>query len=183
MSAPADGAAGGQGNTPGARQDGAVRAAGRIARWWARLGGSAAGRVVFARLLRTAIPYTGTIRPHVEALGPGHARVRLRDRRSVRNHLGSIHAVALTNLGELASGLALVPWLPEARGIVVELTTAYHHKARGTLHALAECVVPEVREPMDWTTTARIVDAQGVVVAEVTARWRLAPLEDARPAA
>src|SRR5690606_37774900 len=109
VSTPDDEAVGGQGTTPGARQDGAVRAAGRIARWWARLGGSAAGRVLFAGLLRTAIPYTGTIRPHVEALGPGHARVRLRDRRGVRNHLGSIHAVALTNLGELASGLALVP--------------------------------------------------------------------------
>ncbi len=173
----------GQGDGPRARQDGAARAAGRIAGWWRRLGGSAAGRTLFARLLRTAIPYTGTIRPHVESLGPGHAHVRLRDRRRVRNHLGSIHAVALTNLGELASGLALVPWLPAARGIVIELRTTYHHKARGTLHALADCILPDVTEPMDWTTTARIVDEAGVVVAEVTARWRLAPLEDARPPA
>jgi acyl-coenzyme A thioesterase PaaI-like protein len=152
-----------------------MSAAGRIAGWWRRLGGSVAGRVTFARLLRVAIPYTGTVRPHVLELRPGYARVSMRDRRRVRNHLGSVHAVALTNLGELASGLALVPWLDGARGIVVALTTTYERKARGPLVAEASCTIPVVTGPVEHETSAYIRDRDGAVVAVVTARWRLAP--------
>lgn len=152
-----------------------MSAASRIGQWWQRLGGTATGRVVFARLIRSLIPYTGTVRPRVLELRRGYARVQMQDRRQVRNHLGSIHAVALTNLGEVTSGLALVPWLDNARGIVVELSTTYRKKARGTLTAEAHCEVPTVAAVMEQETSARIRDADGDVVAVVTARWRLSP--------
>jgi acyl-coenzyme A thioesterase PaaI-like protein len=153
-----------------------MNTASAIAVWWTRLGSSRPGRMLFARLLRILIPYTGTVQPHVHVLRPGYARITMRDRRRTRNHLGSVHAVAVTNLGELASGLALVPWLQDARGIVVRLTTEYHHKARGTLLAQGNCEVPVVRETMDYETRAHITDTSGEIVATVTAHWRLAPL-------
>lgn len=147
----------------------------RIAKWWRRLGGTAAGRSVFARLLCLLIPYTGTVRPYVVELRPGYARVLMRDRRQLRNHLGSLHAVALTNIGEVASGLALVPWLKDARGIVVQISTRYLKKARGTLTAEGTSAVPEVVAPIEHETSAHIRDAAGDTVAVVTARWKLSP--------
>jgi len=66
------------------------------------------GSVVFSRILGLTIPYTGSIKAHVELLEPGHAIVFMKDRRCVRNHLDSIHAIALANLAELSTGLAMI---------------------------------------------------------------------------
>ena len=102
----------------------------------------------------------------------------MRDRRRVRNHLRSVHAIALANLGELASGLAMVGALPATvRGILVGIEVAYHKKARGD--AEAECALRGAARSTsrgEHTVTAHVRDAGGDEVATVTARWRLAPV-------
>lgn len=149
----------------------------RIQALWRRLSPLPGGRWLFNRLFRRAVPYTGSVRPVVTDLEPGYARVAMRDRRAVRNHLHSVHAVALANLGEAASGLAMVGALPPTvRGIVVALEVAYHKKARGTLVAECRCEVPEVSEPAEHRAVAHVLDAAGDEVATVTARWLLGPV-------
>lgn len=141
---------------------------------WHRLGGSAPGRWLFAQLLGFAVPYSGSIGARVTSLEPGRATVTLRDRRVVRNHLGSIHAVALANLAELSSGLAMLAALrPGIRGIVTGLSIQYHKKARGRLTATGTAAPPSVTEPIETFAHAEIRDASGDVVAEATVTWRL----------
>lgn len=150
---------------------------------WEKLGSSRLGRMMFSRALGLAVPYTGSIKPRVLDLAAGRARVELRDRRAVRNHLGSIHAIALVNLGEVTSGLALIASLPPTkRGIVRGLSVEYLKKARGTLTASCECEPPLGDGSVDMEVVARISDAEGEVVSIVRVQWRIGPTKAAPPA-
>lgn len=135
---------------------------------WQRLHGLPGGRRIFSRLLGLAIPYTGSIGAEVLTLEPGYARVALDDRRAVRNHLDSIHAIALTNLGELTGNLALVAALPDdGRFIVTKLAIEYKKKARGRIVAECRCEPPTSTERREYELLVTMRDAQDVVVASL----------------
>ena len=143
---------------------------------WRTWSGRPMGRWIFSKILARTVPYTGTIRPEVLSIEPGRAEVALADRRVVRNHLKSVHAIAMVNLGELASGLALNAGLPdEARGIVTHLEVDYLKKARGRLVARCTTEIPDWRTPGEHVVEAPITDAAGDVVARVRVRWKIGP--------
>jgi acyl-coenzyme A thioesterase PaaI-like protein len=126
------------------------------------------------------VPYSGTTHPLIVELSPGYARLEITDRRGVRNHLHSVHAIALANAAELASGLAMLTALPEGvRGIVTRIEVDYAKKARGRVTAVARCSVPVIRGPEDHDFESVVTDASGDVVARATVRWRLAPVTPA----
>lgn len=146
---------------------------------WKLLNRLPAGIWAFNCILRLINPYTATIKASVTDLKPGYARVKMSDRRRVRNHLNSIHAIALTNLGEFTSGLALLMGLPEsARGIPVKISIDFLKKARGQLTAECHTRLPGViNESVNFDVSAEIRDRQGDIVARTLVTWRLGPEE------
>ena len=147
---------------------------------WCRLSAFPGGKWLFSRLLGSYVPYTGTLGACIEVLEPGHCVVKLRDRRKVRNHLKSVHAMALANLGEMSTGLALLNGLPDnTRGILAGFHVNYLKKARGALVAECRCAVPEDNLEREIEVMCEIRDATGDVVTEVRAHWFIGPEKSA----
>lgn len=121
------------------------------------------GRQVFTRLFQRVAPYFRTIPARVDEVAPGTARVAMRDTRRVRNHLGTVHAIALCNLAEMTMGLvaeATVPrshrWIPRA------MRVEYLAKARGTMVAEAGLTLPEpLADQQDVTVPVIVRNTDG----------------------
>ncbi len=148
----------------------------RILALWQRCSAIPGGRWLFGRIISRMVPYTGALGAKVVELSPGHAVCVLRDRRGVRNHLDSIHAVALANLAELCSGTAMLTALPVgSRGIVVRIEIDYLKKARGTLTARSDVRVPPITAVTEMYPEAVIFDAGGAAVAKARVSWTIQP--------
>lgn len=136
------------------------------------------GRWIFTCFVRLAVPYTASVWPRVELLQPGHARISMRQRRKYEQHLGSIHAIALANLAEFASGAAMSTSLPAGtRGIVTKMQLEYTKKARGKVTAEARTVLPDVSVDAEHDFVAEVKDEAGDVVCRATVTWRLGPAQ------
>jgi acyl-coenzyme A thioesterase PaaI-like protein len=119
------------------------------------------GNTLFSKALSFRAPYFSTIHPRVTELRSGHCTVEIKDRRSIRNHLGSIHAGALCTLAELTGGLAVEATLPSnLRWIPKGMTVQYIKKAKGRL--VGRCSVdPDAIVPGDLNVPLEISDDSG----------------------
>jgi acyl-coenzyme A thioesterase PaaI-like protein len=144
---------------------------------WSVLQALPGGGRIMGGLIGRMAPYTGTIKPEVLELSPGHARLIMRDRRALRNHLNSVHAIALMNLGEAVTGTAMLASMPpKTRGIPVRLSMDYLKKARGTITGTCNCDLIATNEKREVDVVGELTNEQGDVVARITAKWQLGPL-------
>ena len=143
---------------------------------WARLKKLPGGKALFSKAIGRTAPYTGTIGARVIHLEPGTARLTMADRPAVRNHLKSVHAIALANFIEETTGLAMMSNMPdECRGIVTKIEVEYLKKARGLL--TAESTAPQVDPTTsgEYFVTTDVVNESGEVVARGGAHWKIGP--------
>lgn len=137
------------------------------------------GKWLFSRLVGYMTPYSGSIGAKVELLKPGHGVITLRDKRKVRNHLNSVHAMALMNLAELVTGLTLMNSLKDnTRGILTAMQMQYHKKARGLLTAHCFCEIPEDNAEKEIILSGEIKNEAGEIVATARASWLIGPGRD-----
>ena len=153
-------------------------------RLWRRLGGSAFGRWLFTRVVCFRAPYFGSIAPRITRLEPGLCEARLRQRRRVQNHIGTIHAIALCNLAELCAGLVTDVSIPgDMRWIPRDMTVRYLAKARGRITASARPVteLASTPEPYAATIAVTLVDDDRQAVAGAEIHMWLSPRQEKLP--
>ena len=132
----------------------------RITRW-------PAGHWLFSRAVCLRAPYFATVAPLFVALEPGRCEVRMRDRRRVHNHIGSVHAIALCNLAELSAGVMAEATLPkDARWIPKGMSVQYLSRAKGSMHAVAtpETPLQAVNAGAEWPVLVEVTDPTGTPV-------------------
>lgn len=128
---------------------------------WQRLSTKPMGKWAFSRLVCWKAPYFGTIRPRFEELRPGYCEVRIKKRRSVLNHIGTVHAIAMCNMAELAAGTMTDVTVPaNCRWIPKGMTVEYLARAQTGLKAVAQLdPIPKFESAADVPVTVTVADA------------------------
>ncbi|HYX32512.1 MAG TPA: DUF4442 domain-containing protein [Oligoflexus sp.] len=143
---------------------------------WDTLSRLPRGKYIYSYLIGRYAPYTGSIKAVIEELSTGHSEVVLKDTPNLRNHLQSIHAVALANLAELTGNIALSYSMPaDARFIVSKMELEYVKKARGTVTGVCDCPVPTSNAKKTYLVPVRIVNDAGEVVCKATLHSLVGP--------
>lgn len=103
------------------------------------------GKRLFSIAYSQKAPYFASIHSRVEDMRPHHGQVRIPKRRSVLNHIGTIHAIAACNGLEAAMGLlAEATCPPDSRWLPKGMEVRYIAKSAGPLTCTAEST------PGDW---------------------------------
>ncbi len=114
---------------------------------WNSISKKPAGKWTFSKMLCLKAPYFSSISPVFEELKPQYCSVKMSKKRSVQNHIGTVHAIAMCNMAELAGGtMTEVTVPPSHRWIPKGMTVEYIKKAETDLVAVAT----PVQEDFDW---------------------------------
>jgi acyl-coenzyme A thioesterase PaaI-like protein len=141
------------------------------------------GKRVFSLAYQVAAPYFLTIPAHVESVERGRASATMAQTPWVRNHLGTVHAIALCNLAEYTMGAVAEATVPSShRWVPKGMSVEYLARARGRMHATAVLVLPDpLADRQELPVTIAVSDAGGetVFTAEIRIWVTLKPPKEA----
>lgn len=114
---------------------------------WNKASALPAGKWTFTRMLCLKAPYFSRISPLFEELKPNSCKISIKKKRSVLNHIGTVHAIAMCNMAEVAGGTMTEVTVPAThRWIPKGMTVEYLKKAETDLIAIAS----PVEQNYDW---------------------------------
>ncbi len=90
------------------------------------------------RVLRRAVPLTGTARLQYVELTHQRVEVAVANARRVQNHIHGVHAAAMTLLAETATGMVVgMNVRDDCVPVVKQLTVAFKKRTQGAMRAVA----------------------------------------------
>lgn len=123
------------------------------------------GKWVFSTAVSWKAPYFKTIKPMFQSFEAGRCVVTMKNRKSVQNHLGSVHAAAMCNLAELTAGSMLegslstdFRWLPK------NMDVQYKAMAKSDLKAICEVDMATLNQAQDLPMVVNVLDKDSKLV-------------------
>ena len=100
---------------------------------------AAARASILSKAFGKVVPYVGTTGIYYENVDPNQVVVSLNNTKAVQNHIGSVHAVAITLLAETATGFILGLNLPSDRVLLIKSYSVnfYRPIKKGQIAAVA----------------------------------------------
>ena len=94
---------------------------------------------ILSKAFGKVVPYVGTTGIYYETVNPNQVVVSLNNTKAVQNHIGSVHAVAITLLAETATGFILALNLPSDRVLLIKSYSVnfYRPIKKGQIAAVA----------------------------------------------
>ncbi|ENV17784.1 hotdog fold domain-containing protein [Acinetobacter guillouiae] len=134
---------------------------------WNRFKNKPAGKWTFSKLLCLKAPYFSSISPVFERLEANYAEIKIKKHRAVLNHIGTVHAIAMCNMAELAGGTMTDVTVPSThRWIPKGMTVEYLKKAETDLIAIATPVESNFQwnQGSDYLVNVEVKDTQNNLV-------------------
>ena len=113
------------------------------------------------------VKFTGTAGIKVEELTAERAVITLKNKKTVQNHIGSVHAVACILIAESASGYVVGMNIPDSAVPVIKTIKAdYVKRAKGDMKAVATLSKKQIKEMNsiekgETTVQVTVTDAEG----------------------
>ncbi len=140
-----------------------------------KLGHNAAGRWLISKAVCAKAPYFFSVNPRFTRLEPGHAEAVVKNRWFRRNHIGTVHAIALCNAAEFVGGVCMEMSLRgDMRWIPVGMEVEYLTTAKTAIRAV--CTMPDYErwsEPADITAPVDIYDTNDTLVFRARIKMRI----------
>ena len=123
------------------------------------------GLWIFSKVICFKAPYFSTIKPVFTKLEVGYGEARLKKKRAVQNHIGTVHAIACANLCEFVAGTTIEISLPGThRWIPKSMQIQYVAKAATDLTAKTKLDTSNWPDAGPVVMHVDVVDKNQVVV-------------------
>ena len=124
----------------------------RVLKLQAQLKNIPFGKIIFSKIVARFAPYFTTINPMIEELRPNYLKASMKKKRSVYNHLKTVHAIAMCNLCEFAGGICMEASIPKhRRWIPIGMDVKYLKKAQTNLTAICDL------NHVDWNNCTEVI--------------------------
>ena len=133
------------------------------------------------RVLRRAVPLTGTARLQYVALTPQRVEMTVANTRRVQNHIGGVHAAAMTLLAETATGMVVgMNVRDDCVPVVKQLKVAFKKRTQGAMRAVASLSeaqrsLMQAQNKGEITVAVQVSDESGAEPIECEFIWAWIP--------
>ena len=143
---------------------------------WKTMGGNSLGRWFVTKVVCFKAPYFSSIKPLFTKVEPGTVELEFKNRRSVQNHLKTVHAIAMCNAAELAGGICLdVSLSANFRWIPVGMEVKYLKMAKTDLRAVCKIEEYKWQDAQDVVMPVSVFDTNNQEVFHADITMRISP--------